>query len=80
MDDISAFYDAALSRAEAIFGYLNGYPLDAMSEETTNLLNLTRSWIEVAPAVENYHKQNVPGGFDMTRVINSEGMRFSVHG
>lgn len=78
MDDIRALYDAVLSQAEAIFGYLNGFELDNMPAEARNLLYLTLSLIEVAPAVEYYGEPHIPNGYDMTRIINPEGERFRV--
>jgi hypothetical protein len=52
MDDLLAFYDAAFPRLEAAVDHCDGYLLEALPEEATNLLYLVYSLILVSMAVE----------------------------
>lgn len=69
MAEIQAFYDAMLSRMDAILDYLNPLPLNAMPEKEQRLLYLTLSLAEVAPAVELFKQPSVVDGYDIARLI-----------
>ncbi len=60
-ETLRAFYTQVRPRLEAVLEYLDRYPLDGLSPQQTNLLNLTLSMTEVAFAVEKY--QGNPTGF-----------------
>jgi hypothetical protein len=65
--DIEAFANAMLPRLDAVCGYLDGYPLDAMPEDARRLYYMLLSVAEVAPAIEGYHAPAVPYGYDSRR-------------
>src|SRR5713101_6531803 len=67
MDEIKAFYDAMLTRIDAILTYLNQFPLDAMPQDARWLFDLALSLAEVAPAVECYGQPSVIDGFEAAR-------------
>ncbi|MGH7966501.1 MAG: hypothetical protein ACRERD_32525 [Candidatus Binatia bacterium] len=69
MTEIQAFYDALLPRMDAIFAYLNQFPLEAMPGDAQRLLHLTLSLAEVAPAVELFKQPSVVDGYDIARGI-----------
>jgi hypothetical protein len=60
MDDMHAFYDAAFPRQEAAMAYLDGFPLDELPDDATNLLHLLYSLVNVSFPVETWHQPNVP--------------------
>ncbi|RAY16934.1 hypothetical protein DPM19_01860 [Actinomadura craniellae] len=60
MQDIQAFYDAVVSRAEAAIAHCDRFPLDAMPEDALNLLHLLYSMINVSFCVEAWGQQRVP--------------------
>lgn len=60
-ETLQAFYTQVRPRLEAVLEYLDRYPLDGLSPQQTNLLNLTLSMTEVAFAVEKYRGN--PTGF-----------------
>ena len=60
-ETLRAFYTQVRPRLEAVLEYLDRYPLDGLSPQQTNLLNLTLSMTEVAFAVEKYRGN--PTGF-----------------
>jgi hypothetical protein len=68
MDEVKTFYQAMAARIDAIFDYLAAQPIKDMSLADENLLLLTLSLQEVAPAVENYRSVAVPDGFDIAAV------------
>ena len=72
MEEIQAFYDAMLPRMEAIFDYLNQFPLEQMPEDAKPLFYLTLSLAEVADAVELYKQPGVIDGFDPYRFVSVE--------
>lgn len=53
-ETLRAFYTQVRPRLEAVLEYLDRYPLDGLSPQQANLLNLTLSMTEVAFAVEKY--------------------------
>ena len=60
-ETLQAFYTQVRPRLEAVLEYLDRYPLDGLSPQQANLLNLTLSMTEVAFAVEKYRGN--PTGF-----------------
>jgi hypothetical protein len=60
MDELQAFYDAALPRLEEAAAYLEQLPLDALPAEATALLQLCYSLINVSFPVEAWHQPRVP--------------------
>jgi hypothetical protein len=60
MDEMQAFYDAAMPRAETAMTYLDQFPLDDLSEESVNLLHLLYSMIMVSFPVECWGQPRVP--------------------
>jgi hypothetical protein len=60
MEDMHAFYDAAVPRAEAAMAHLEQFPLHDLSEPDTNLLHLLYSMIQVSFPVEAWGQPNVP--------------------
>lgn len=60
-ETLRAFYTQVRPRLEAVLEYLDRYPLDGLSPQQANLLNLTLSMTEVAFAVEKYRGN--PTGF-----------------
>jgi hypothetical protein len=71
-EEILAFYNAMLSRIEAITNYLKQFPLDGMPAEAETLFHLSLSLIEVANAVEMYKQPRLPLGFDPARFVPVE--------
>lgn len=60
MDELQAFYDAALPRLEDAATYLEQLPLDALPEDATHLPRLCYSLINVSFPVEAWHQPRVP--------------------
>jgi hypothetical protein len=60
MEAMHAFYDAAFPRQEAAMAYLDGFPLDELPADATNLLHLLYSLVNVSFPVETWHQPNVP--------------------
>ena len=71
-EEILAFYNAMLSRMDAITNYLKQFPLDGMPAEAETLFHLSLSLIEVANAVEMYKQPRLPLGFDPARFVPIE--------
>lgn len=76
MEDIRAFYDALVPRAQAVLEYLKDYPcsdapgnIEAVPDPQRRLLNLMLMLAEVAPAVETFGECAVIGGFESSRFI-----------
>ena len=69
MAEIRAFYDAILPRMEAVIGYLNQFPLEAMPADAQRLLHLTFSLAEVSTAVELFKQPGVVDGYDARRFV-----------
>ncbi len=68
IEELREIYDAVLARIDEILTYLNKTPLDELSPRQQNLLNLTLSLAEVAPAIEFYGQPEVVDGFDSKRL------------
>jgi len=60
MDDMEAFYTAAMARADDARAYLDGFPLDELPDDALNLLHLLYSLICISFAVECWKQPNVP--------------------
>ncbi len=52
MDEIRAFYDAMLPRADEIMAHLANYSLDDLPQPERNLLNMMLSLVEISRCVE----------------------------
>jgi hypothetical protein len=69
MDDIRAFYDAVLPRAEAAAAWLRDLEADRLPDEPPKrLLELMLSLAEIAPCVENFGAPRVVDGLDVLRL------------
>ncbi len=62
MDELQAFYDAALPRLEDAAAYLEKLDLDALPEDATRLLRLCCSLINVSFPIEAWRQPRVPDG------------------
>jgi len=60
MDDTQAFYDAITARAEEAIAYCDGFPVDEMPQDATNLLHLLYSMVMVSFPVECWGQARVP--------------------
>jgi len=60
MDELQAFYDAALPRLEDAASYLERLPLDALPDDAVRLLQLCYSLINVSFAIEAWRQPRVP--------------------
>ena len=60
MDEMQAFYDAALPRLEDAASYLEQLPLDDLPEDALHLLLICYSLINVSFPVEAWHQPRVP--------------------
>jgi hypothetical protein len=60
MDELQAFYDAALPRLEAATSYLEQFEMDAMPDEAKRLLWLFCSLVTVSFPVEVWRQPRVP--------------------
>ncbi len=67
MPELRIFYDALLPQVESIVEYLQPKPLDGLSGPELNLLNLAKSFMEVAPAIEIFFAVDVPNSFEPER-------------
>ena len=60
MEEMEAFYEAIVPRAEEIISHLDTFSLDALPEEETNLLHLVYSMIQVSFPIECWRQPTVP--------------------
>jgi hypothetical protein len=60
MDEIQAFYDAFLPRAEAAIAYCDKFPLDDMPDDAQRLMHLLYSLVMASFPVEAWRQPNVP--------------------
>ncbi|RYE00722.1 MAG: hypothetical protein EOP61_13225 [Sphingomonadales bacterium] len=72
IEELDAVYGALLPEIEAILTYLNRFELDALTDEQNNLLLLSLSLAEIAPAVQIFREPGNPDGFDTARFIASQ--------
>lgn len=59
MEELQAFYDAVLPRAEEAIAYCDRFPLAALPEDAERLLALVLSWLMVSYAVEVWRQPEV---------------------
>jgi hypothetical protein len=60
MEELQAFYDAALPRLEDAASYLEELSLDALPDDARQLLLLCYSLINVSFPIEAWHQPRVP--------------------
>jgi len=60
LDEMQAFYDALMPRAEDAIAYCDGFPLDAMPDDAQRLLQLLYSIIMVSFPVEAWRQPRIP--------------------
>ena len=60
MDEIQAFYDAIVPRAEDAIAYCDKFPLDDMPEDALNLLHVLYSMVMVSFPVECWGQPVIP--------------------
>jgi len=60
MDEMQEFYDAITARADEAMTYCDGFPLDHLPEDATNLLHLLFSMVAVSFPVECWGQPRVP--------------------
>jgi hypothetical protein len=60
MDDIQAFYDAFLQRAEDAIAYCDQFPLDDMPDDAQRLLQLLYSLVMASFPVEAWRQPHIP--------------------
>ena len=60
VDEMQAFYDAIVPRADEAMTYLEQFPLDALPDDALALLHLLYSMIEVSFPVEVWRQPRVP--------------------
>ena len=67
MPALQDYYDNLLPRMDGMVEHLNKFPLDAMPESETALLQLALMFMEVSPAIELFHQPDVPDSFEASR-------------
>jgi hypothetical protein len=67
-EELRSFYNAMLPKLDDIAQYLNQFPLDRMSNDAERLLDLAKSFMEVAQSVE-YGRSKVASHFDVFRFV-----------
>jgi hypothetical protein len=60
MDEIQAFYDAVMPRAEAAIRYLEKFPLNDLPENASQLLKLLYSLVVMSFPVEIWRQPRIP--------------------
>jgi hypothetical protein len=60
MEDMQAFYDAIVARADAAMTYCDKFPLDDLPEDARNLLHLLYSMVMVSFPVEAFGQPRIP--------------------
>src|SRR5262245_4190934 len=56
MDELTAFYDAFFPRLDEAIEYCDGFPVDDLPSDVTNLLQLIYALVMVAMAVEIFRQ------------------------
>ena len=74
IEELEAFYAAANPRLPEMVEYLNRFPLDQLPEDASNLLSLTLSLIEIAPAVELLGQPDSRDAFEAARIAIAEAV------
>jgi hypothetical protein len=60
MNDMQAFYDAIVARAEEAMAYRDQYALEDLPEEVLNLMHLLYSMVMVSFPVEAWSQPRIP--------------------
>ena len=60
MDELQAFYDAVVPRADAAMTYCDQFPLDDLPRDARNLLHLLFSMVMVSFPVEAFGQPRIP--------------------
>jgi hypothetical protein len=60
MEEMQAFYDAAMACGEDAIAFCDTFPLDEMPEQVVNLMRLLYSLIAISFAVECWSQPQVP--------------------
>ena len=60
MDEMQAFYDAIVPRAEAALAYCDGFDFEDLPDEVLNLLHLLYSMVMVSFPVEVWSQPRIP--------------------
>ena len=60
MDELQTFYDAAFPRLEDALAYLDQFDINALSDESKNLLNMLYSLVNASFPVEVWRQPRVP--------------------
>jgi hypothetical protein len=60
MDEMQAFYDAVVPRAEEAMAYCDRYPLEDLPEEVLNLMHLLYSMVMVSFPIEAWSQPRIP--------------------
>ena len=60
MDEMRRLYEAVSPRVEAIYGYVDQFPLDDLPEDARNLLHLMFSFVMVSFPVEVWDDPRIP--------------------
>ena len=68
MDEIKAFYNAAIANAEPALNHLRAFPLGEIPEAEERLLKLMLSLAEIGPAVEWFDSPHVYDGFEASKI------------
>ena len=69
MTEIQAFYDAILPEMKDIIAYLNQFSLETMPSDARQLMSMTLSLAEIAPAVELFGQPREDDTFNPYRFI-----------
>jgi hypothetical protein len=71
MDEMQAFYDAALPRLEGALAYLDKFEMDSLPDDAGQLLLLCYSLVNISFPVEVWHQARVPdsGAASMDLVV-----------
>lgn len=72
MEELNAFYAAAMPQLEAIVAFLDRAPLDQMPPEHGPLMNLMLSLVEVSNIVELYKRLDKFDGMHPSRFVSYE--------
>jgi hypothetical protein len=66
MDELRALYEAVFPRIEAIYSFLDQFPLDALPDEARALLHLVLSFVMVSFPVEVWDDPRIPDVDEVT--------------
>lgn len=72
MDELKAFYEAAMPHLEAIVAHLDRTPLDQMPAENRPLMHMMLSLVEVSNIVELYKRPDKFDGMHPSRFVSYE--------